>query len=313
MNCLNTDQLARLALGDAPPEWNVHVQACAACSARLSEVEGVLRTTAEAHVTFGASHEAGRRRLMTSIQAEAHPPRPQTLFERIVMNRRNWIATATALAIVATAFFAWDWRNPTIALADAIKTVKEAKSFSAYIERPVPIAKDDQKAKAKITWAAPGSLRSDSIEEGKTLASAIVHKDKPGIAIDHKDKTFLPIDERKIGKQEAVILRVINDLSAYKVGDEKPAATEKIDGVKALRFDLVLNGREAKPGEWDHRVWVNPKTKRPIRVDFNILAGMKLPAGVEPIIYRLDKIEWDVPIDKLFDTTPPVGYKAGGK
>lgn len=225
------------------------------------------------------------------------------------MNRRNWVISASTAAIIVAGLVVWNlFSPPSVALADALQKLKEAKSFSCDMTFKV-----DGKTYGfpndltfKLTWASPGSFRSDILVKEKFQSSFIMPDNAAGLVIDHKDKKYQIIEKAQMGEQEKLIANMFKTLATYSAADEKPSGTDEIDGLKAPRFDLLMNQRKPKEGEWDFRVWVHPETKRPLRVDFNIIPK-EANSDVRQV-YRLEKFVWDVKTDNLFETVPPKGY-----
>lgn len=226
------------------------------------------------------------------------------------MNRRNWVISASTAAIIVAGFIVWNlFSPPSAALADALQKLKEAKSFSCEMSSYKVDGKTydfPRDLTYKLTWASPGSLRSDIIVKEKIQTSFIIPHDAAGLVIDNKDKTYQMIEKSQMGEQEKLIANMFKTLAAYPAGDEKPSGMDEIDGVKAPRFDLLMNQRKPKDGEWDFRVWVHPETKRPLRVDFNVIP--KEAKSDTRKVYRMEKFVWDVNTEKLFDTTAPEGF-----
>ncbi len=224
------------------------------------------------------------------------------------MDRRIWImSVATAAAVFLGVFLGWG--APAVALADGLKPFKEAKSFSCEMV----MLKDGKPADAgnkmtlKLTWAAPGSLRNDLLMGKKPQSTIILPQGKAGVVLDHRDKTYLPTDA-KPGRQEAAILKLVQGLAKYS-GDQKPAGIDEVDGVKAPRFDLEIRDPEVKDSAWQYRIWIHPETKRPVRVEFALQPGQD-PKAKDVAAIRLEKFEWEVKTEDLFDTKPPTGYKS---
>jgi outer membrane lipoprotein-sorting protein len=88
--------------------------------------------------------------------------------------------------------------------------------------------------------------------------------------------------------------------------------TDEIGGVKADRYRLRL---ERKEDPQDYRLWVDPRTGWPVKLEAT--GTVLLPDGTgkeSPAPYTLtdDRYEWDVPLDaKLFDLGVPAGWEAG--
>jgi outer membrane lipoprotein-sorting protein len=309
MNCPTTDELVAIAVGYPAVRGREHVAACPACTSRLNEIGATLVRLEAAHATRDRGHEAGRARLLAALAAEP-PPARLTLLRRIVMDRRTWISSAAAAAAVAAAVFLGWGGTPSVALADALKPFREAKSFSCEM---VPLQGGEpgpgtDKFSLRLTWASPGSLRMEIRADGKPHETVIVPNGKPGVVLQHWNKTHFPTAE-KLGRQEEALLKLVNGLAAYSSGDQKPAGTDEIGKVKAPRFELTVADPEAKDVSWRANVWVHPETKRPLRVEFALQAGQD-PRGKGVAALRLEKFEWDGKTDGLFDATPPAGYKS---
>jgi hypothetical protein len=82
--------------------------------------------------------------------------------------------------------------------------------------------------------------------------------------------------------------------------------TKEIDGQKAHGFQIdvkKINPDGALPGVAE--IWIDPKSNLPVRVGYD----WKSPAGSDPRVI-MKNIEYNVALGpKLFDTTPPEGYK----
>jgi outer membrane lipoprotein-sorting protein len=309
MICLTTDALVALAVGDPAARGREHVAACPPCAARLADIRAALARLETAHTAPDLGHHTGRGRLLATLSAGPAPARP-TFLRKIVMDRRTWVSSAVAAAVVAAAVFLGWGGTPSVALADALKPFKEAKSFSCEM---VPLqggepALGTDKMTLRVTWAAPGSLRMEILTDGKPQETIIVPDGKPGVILHHQAKTYFPT-AGKPSRQEAALLKLINGLAAYSSGDQKPVGTDEIGKVKAPRFELTVADPDAKEVTWRAKMWVDPDTKRPLRVEFALHAGQD-PGEKGVSALRLEKFEWNVKSDGLFDATPPGGYKS---
>lgn len=225
------------------------------------------------------------------------------------MDRRTWVSSA-AVAAITTLAVLLGGSGRAGALAETLQPFKEAKSFSCEMAplqdgKPAPGA---DRVTVRMTWAAPGSLRVDVLSGGKAEQTTIAPHGKTGVVLNHRDKTYRPTGGQP-GHQEATLLKLIDGLAAYSGGDQKSVGTDMIGLVRAPRFDLKIPAPEAKDVFWRAHIWAHPETKRPLRVEFATQAG-KAPSekGVSGV--RLEKFDWDVKADGLFDTTPPAGYKS---
>jgi hypothetical protein len=223
-----------------------------------------------------------------------------------MMNRRNWVVVAS-IAATATALLIWP-PPTTQLLAEALQPFKEVKSFACEM---VPLmggkpVEGGTNITLKLTWAAPGSLRTEMFTGDMPLTTVIVPHGKAGVLIRHGNRTCATIDKTPRG-QEAAVLKLVGGLAAYSSGNQKPAGSDEIGEVQAPRFDLKVADPEAKGEVWRYRVWVHPTTKRPLRVEFAMQAGLD-PAAEGMAALRLEKFEWDVKTDGKFDPVQPVWY-----
>jgi hypothetical protein len=308
MSCLTNEQIVSLALGEAGDSFREHVAGCQGCADRLAEAEARMALLADALAAPDPAHEAGRARLLAALEAEPIPIR--SLFWRIVMNRRNWAVTAAAAMIATVIFLGWPGGPRAVALAEALRPFKEAKSFACDMinlkgskpwDAALPAEKRN-KLKTRLTWAAPGSLRLDTNYECKT--TLILPHGKEGVLIDHATTEYTPIPRKPDGKEDMMV-KLVNALVAYTPGEKRPDGIDEIDGLKAPRFDLMITDAEKR--EWHYRIWVHPTTKRPLRVEFALLPGKEV-TGTDVDAARLVQFEWDVKTEGLFDTKPPAGY-----
>jgi len=309
MKCPTGDALVALAVGDAAGSAREHMAGCPACLARFAEIRATVNRMEAAYAAPDRIYAAGRARLLAALAQEPAPVHPTFLW-RVLMDRRTWITSAAASVAVAAAVLLGWGGAPSVALADGLKPFKEAKFFSCEMiplkgGKPVDGGK---KMQMKLTWAAPGSLRNEVLAGDKPQTTIILPQGKAGVVLDHRDKTFLPT-EGKPGRQEAALLKLIHGLATYSAGDQKPAGTDEVSGLKAPRFDLEISDPDAKDVVWRYRVWVHPETKRPVRVELALQAGQD-PTAKDVAGVRLENFEWDVKVEGLFDTKPPAGYKS---
>ncbi|MFO0796022.1 MAG: hypothetical protein U0804_01020 [Gemmataceae bacterium] len=88
--------------------------------------------------------------------------------------------------------------------------------------------------------------------------------------------------------------------------------TDDVRGVKADRYKLRV---ERKDDPQDVRLWVDPRTGWPVKLEAT--GTVKLPDATGKVVavpYTVtdDRYEWDVPVDaKRFDLEVPAGWEAG--
>ena len=292
MSCLSDERLAALALGLPDDADSLHLAGCAACAARLARIEGVLRLGEAAHRTPLPGRPA--------LDGEPPPALPSPL-ERFLMDRRTWAVAAIAAGLLLYLSL----HGAPLALADALKPFKDAEAFAceAVILMDGKPADPNKKTVLKLAWTAPGSMRAETVIDGKTVLVVVGPLGKPVTVIDHKAKTIRRVG--KPGAQETVVLRMVQGLASYPAGDAKPAGHDMIGGVRAARFDLVSKQFGTT---WHYRLWADPKTKHPLRVDMAVQPDKKLDdKGV--VAMRLEKFAWGKKAAGSFDAKAPPGYK----
>jgi outer membrane lipoprotein-sorting protein len=303
MNCLNDEQLVQLALAPPTPEASgaeaEHVRGCPACAAALARVEGGLRRVAAAHARFDEGHGEARQRLLAALPAEG-PARRGRLnkLKEVVTMRRVLIGAAAAVLAVA-ALLGWASRTAP-ALAQTVEALKEIKTYRCrYVGEPAEktkVGKADRET-GVLCWAAPGSYRFDTYRGGKLTEVRILVKGRPGIEINHRDETYQRLEP--LGAAPSPLL-LLGGLARYsgKADAELPERT--LDGRKARGFEIAIAKIDPDSGEGTLRVWADPKSKLPLRVEMVMWDGDRMV---------MDKFEWNVPADKWFTEEPPTKYR----
>jgi outer membrane lipoprotein-sorting protein len=303
MNCLTDEQLVQLALarpgpeaGGAEPE---HVRRCPECAAALARVEGALRRVAAAHARFDEGHALARQRLLAALPAHGPPRRGRlTKVKEVVTMRRVLIGAAAAVLAVGL-FLGWAARHAP-ALAQTVEALKEIKTYRCrYVGEAA--RKDEVKEADRETgvlcWAVSGSYRFETYQGGKLTEVRILVKDKPGIEINHRDETYQRLEPLR-GAPSPLLL--LGSLARYsgKADAELPERT--IDGRKARGFEIAVAKIDPDSGDGTLRVWADPKTKLPLRVEMVMWDGDRMV---------MDQFEWNVPADKWFSEGPPAKYR----
>ena len=88
--------------------------------------------------------------------------------------------------------------------------------------------------------------------------------------------------------------------------------SDEVGGVKVDRYRLRL---DRKDDPRDYRLWIDPRTGWPVKLEGTGKVGVPDGTGKEvPCDYTTtdDRYEWDVPLDeKLFSLDVPPGWEAG--
>ena len=204
MNCLEADQLARVALGfDVDNDAQAHLDACPACRERLAELRALGDRLARAHGRFDKDHDRQRAALLAALETEDRATEPKrsrpaiaTWLGGLSMRQKTALGglSVTALILIVFALSTNTARRAT-AMERMAENIRAAKSWQATMElekvdereRPRRMGKQS----AKVYWQAPGSFRWDAEAlEHDYHGTEIHHRDKPGIDIDHVRKKF---------------------------------------------------------------------------------------------------------------------------
>src|SRR5262249_12213258 len=141
----------------------------------------------------------------------------------------------------------------------------------------------------RVTWAAPGSFRSDVTADGKPMFTVIVPAGKPGLRIDPQARTVARGD-REPAVQEAALLRAVAEPAKFQSQGEKPAGADEVAGVKAVRYELKTPVAAPARGNWRFRVWLHPTTARPVRLDFPLTPDLDV-TDPKAVAVRVEQLE----------------------
>jgi outer membrane lipoprotein-sorting protein len=301
MNCLSDEQLVQLALAGPGVEGAEaeHVRRCPACAAALAGVEGGLRRVAAAHARFDKGHAEARQRLLAALPADGPDRRGRLKKMREVMTMRRVLIGAAAAVLAVGLLLGWTSRTAPV-LAQTVEALKEIKSYRCRTVGEPGEKSKDKKADRETgvyCWAAPGSVRMETYRDGKLAEVRILVKDKPGIEINHRDETYRRLEPLRGGLSPLLLLGGLARYSG-KADAELPERT--IDGRKARGFEIAFAKIDRDAGEGTLRVWADPKTKLPLRVE------MVMSDGDREV---MDRFEWNVPADKWFSGEPPAKYR----
>lgn len=288
MNCLSADRLAALAVGESDPAARDHLDTCPACAAALARLEFALSRLADG---ADADHAAGRQRLLAALSDEKKPT-----FEVFTMSR-VLIGAAALAAAVAVALFGWGPAGPS-ALAQTAEALRQVKSYQCRFQF---LGRDGDKEVTRETgtfsWAAPGSVRWDAVEEGKVVRVRLLVRGKPGLEIDHKAETFGRLEALHAPK---VFLDSLGEVARLEGKPDRELPARRVGTVAAKGFEVAVSRLGPEFGEGDLRLWIDPTTKLPLVLELELRGDGKLV---------LDEFVWDKPADKWFDLEPPAKYK----
>ncbi|QVL32076.1 hypothetical protein KIH39_25105 [Telmatocola sphagniphila] len=229
------------------------------------------------------------------------------------MYRRFWSFASRNLVIL---FFAMaiPFEQANRGMGQTVQKPLEMNSFSAELvslmsngkPRPaIASSGKDEKAVAilpsKVFWSSPGNYRIDdsNIFHQSTLVVLAYGK---GISIDHGQKIYCELSQKQVMENQSDFFAIaLKHFAQFDGSNRKADAQEEIDGIKCFRFDVKT--KEDRKSKWDYRIWVHSESKRPVRMDWK-------PDDETGDFSRLNKVEWNVKTENLFEITPPKGYRA---
>jgi outer membrane lipoprotein-sorting protein len=310
MNCLSAEQLVTLALaldarrgGTAVVEHD-HVRDCPACADALARVGESLSRVEAAHAPFARGHEEARARLLAALDGEGAGPRarPRRMHSRVlkeVVTVRRMLIGGPVAAAALGLLVVWASTRPPSALAQTTKALQEVKSYQCRITFVGHGADEDKQEKEVeiLRWAAPGSLRTESITGGKPVNVRILVRGKPGLEIDHKYETFQRLEPLYEPMSPLLLLA---DLAKFTGAADRELPERTVQGQAARGFEIAVAKIDPDSGDGALRLWPAPRTKLPLRLELDL-------EDLGTLV--MEEFSWNVPTDGWFDTEPPAKYQ----
>jgi outer membrane lipoprotein-sorting protein len=311
MNCLSTEQLAILVLGtervDRPETAEAvrdHLRWCSECASALARVQDDLDRIAAAHAWFEQGHAAARTRLLRALTMQAghgvrlRESRFQSIRKVFTMQRILLACAATVLAALGL-FLTWHAAGSQWALAQTAEALRQIKSYQCHLTGVEEEANQekDKHAIGMLYWAAPGFYRMEVREGGKLVNVSILIRGKPGLEVNHKYESYKRLEPLH---QPDSPLELVYELAKFAGKADRDLPEQTIKGKAAPGFEIAFDKIDPDRDEGTLRVWPDPKTKLPLRVELEIPGSGKM---------IMDDFAWDVPTDKLFHTEPPSKYQ----
>jgi outer membrane lipoprotein-sorting protein len=216
------------------------------------------------------------------------------LKEVLTMRR---VLTATAAAVLAVGLLL-GWMSRTApALAQTARALKEVTTYRCRYVQEMNRGDEVEREEGIFCWAAPGSTRFETLQDGKAVSVEVRVQGKPGIEINHRDETYRRVEPLHAPQTPLLMLGA---LARYSGKADAELPERKIDGKAARGFEVAFAKIDPDVGEGALRVWADPGTKLPLRVE--------MVFGDEGRMV-LEKFEWNVPADKWFTEEPPAKYR----
>jgi hypothetical protein len=187
------------------------------------------------------------------------------------------------------------------ALAAAVAKAKNAKSVKFVCT--LAVKHPDFTPKVTTVYYQGSKVR---IEEEGTVRIIDYAAPKALILYPEQKYAWRPVDVQKYDPPLDHFKKLVN-ARGQKDG------TDDVAGVKADRYRITLDPK-ADPREY--RLWLDPRTGWPVKLEGRGKADMRGYSEKEPPAdYTLtqDRFEWDAPLDeKLFSLEVPPGWDVGG-
>ncbi len=247
--------------------------------------------------------------LLAVVRQAAEKPRPITLIKRIKsMKPKTKIAVAAAVLIACVGLMPWLVPGSGAALAfgdiaEALNSVHSATwKTTSVVERP----KGESVTFNQIgMFLAPSHERMEvtaSNEEGKSILVTDFQKNKSIVIIPAKKSAFMisvknmPQNNSR-GSTFEGLRKIVADAQSSKGRKVERLGAKTIDGCTAEGFHIQM-------GAIDVKIWADPKTLLPVRVEQNTVAA----AGPKVSIVMTD-FQTNIDLDEsLFSLEVPPGY-----
>ena len=251
--------------------------------------------------------------LVAVVQQAADQPYPITIMERIRnMRPMTKIAVAASVLIVLVGLLSWFVPGGGVAVAfadvaEALNNVHSATWKSTSVTKLKPPGEKEEKTttmNANCMFLAPSHERTVTATGGAESINIIDgHKGK-GIVLIPATKTAVVIDMKNFQPNNNPFGRTFQGLREL-VANAQSGKGGKVErlGVKTID-DHAAQGYHIQLGSIDVKIWADPKTLLPIRVE----EATKDKTGPQAHIVMTD-FHVNVPLDEsLFAVDIPPGY-----
>jgi outer membrane lipoprotein-sorting protein len=248
--------------------------------------------------------------LVAVVRQAANEPYPVTLLERIRnMKLRTKIAVAATVLIALVGLISWlvPGSGVAVAFADVAEALNHVHSATWKASSVVEVKGPQKKTvtfSARAMFLAPSHERTETTADGeksiqivdgqKGKAITLVPATKTAMVINLKD---FPAENNPFGRTFQGLRELVASAQSGKAGKVERLGVETIDGRPAEGFRIQLGAIEVK-------IWADPKTLLPIRVE----QASGAAAGPEVRIVMTD-FQVGVDLDEsLFSVDVPAGY-----
>ena len=238
-------------------------------------------------------------RTLAALRAEPHAPVAEPFPRRSMM-----IATMKIAAVILVATAGLFYLNgpppagPTMAFAEVAQILRNSDTLTCLVTTQIPGRKDP--LLMRVLFKEPGFLRVESVPSGGPVRITDQTRNR-SLALDPATKTAR-LEKLSIKSYGFTLNNWAERLR--KLGDSKGESVgrKRIDDVQAQGFRVKENGKDAT-------IWVDPKSRRLLHVEFKETAWARdqdQPISVEVVLSEItlgSKLD-----DSLFTLDPPEGY-----
>ena len=220
--------------------------------------------------------------------------------------------TAIGVGIAAVVTVALFWMGTPTPRASAmerlVQNIRQAKSYYVTIDTEMKLPSEPGKTvpgtgTIKRYWRAPGSIRmeqSGNPADRIPKRTEIFPAGKPGIDIRPAQNVYFRKPARR-GHRSPLFL--LDQLAGYAGQADRDLGTKKINGKTARGFEIDLKKIDPDTVHVPVEIWVDPEMNLPVQIRMAVGGPMEQ-------ITTMHDFRWNVDLDpKLFDATPPPGYK----
>ena len=209
--------------------------------------------------------------------------------------------------------------RPVSAMEKMAEEVRKAKSYKctaigkmSFVIKLGDSTKETTK-EVKMThyWLAPFSVRMDTTDSGTwkgpgpEQSNIVPGLNKPWIMINNRNKTFrFQMPSVDLLKEAASPLARLENFGTFSGNADRELGTKEINGRKARGF--VIDTKKIDPDcpPQMMEIWIDSETNLPV------LLHCDRKTESSSMTLEVSDIQWNIDLDpKLFDATPPEGYK----
>jgi outer membrane lipoprotein-sorting protein len=248
-------------------------------------------------VPDGPPPETIARTLAALREAAEEPvviPRPR---RRLMFTILKTAAAVLTAAAGVTYFVAPPTASATAEFVEVARKLQAAQTLSLVHTQTQTIAGQPATMKGRILYKVPGLLRSEPEPAGAGVSIFDSIRNKI-LILNPADRSAMLLEEQGGGpapKRDGAAM-MIEDMRRLGGKDNEPVGEKVIGDVRARGFRVKEQGQ-------DMTIWVDPRKKLPVLIEFSGRAGNLDYSGTFSDI-RLD-VELD---DALFRLEPPEGY-----